>query len=679
MNEIFQALRSEPIGGTKDTICLLVIAAGFISAFPPMSGYIAGYSHGLTFPVVGQIKIPGTLAAELSLMLAAAVAAYHLTYSILKKSRSRFVIPTSCKVESSDPMDYPPNESNGLILGYTTDDGTPITISDEDICRHGLIEGQTGMGKSVFGKSLMFQQIQRGGGLLFVDGKLDSDNIQELYEFAVYCGRGKDFQVINPGQPEKSNTYSPILYGEPDEIASRIISLIPSTTASAGADYYKQTSNLALVVFISALQEESPATVQQWIEEAKKTNTPLEYLNSNRIKGRAFNFLDLALLTMNEGVLNNLMKTINQLAPNSMARKNLSIFLEQYAKDQNLDGTITKLNVDLKRLKEMLGGIGARMQQFGSGNFGQVLNSYNPEVKMYEAIRDSKITYVALPTMGKDVAAQNLGKMVVADLRTSISWLQTNKEDRPKIPFLAFLDEMSSYSTEALNIMFEQSRSARVALLPAIQTDSGLTNISEDFAERILANTELKVFFRLSSQDTALKASELIGETTRVLKSTSAGSGVSASAQALQIGPNKALSDSANFGTGEREQAEPFVHQDVIKSLQPGECVILKSPRVWNIRVPMIELSPEIRRAIGPLRINHAKDNIARIKTFDAMKDVDDYILQAQRARVRPAKGETKGKDKDIPKDQPKAKEVNAEGYSELMPLPENAFEGIGE
>ena len=126
--------------------------------------------------------------------------------------------------------------------------------------------------------------------------------------------------------------------------------------------------------------------------------------------------------------------------------------------------------------------------------------------------------------MSKDVAAQNMGKMIIADLRTSIAWLQLNKNDRPVIPFLAFMDEMNSYATESMVTMFEQNRSARVALFPAIQTDSGLTNISQDFAERILSNTETKIYFKLSSQETALKASELIGETSRVTRSTSAGS-----------------------------------------------------------------------------------------------------------------------------------------------------------
>jgi hypothetical protein len=626
-----KALATERIGGKQETLLLVMAAAGLASVFPPLSSSIASlpYSAGLAIHSV--------------LIVFSVYASFKLTYTTLKKSRLAFVLPSSCHVESSDPPVYPADTS-GLLFGYSTDDGSPLIISDDDLCRHGIIVGQTGMGKSVFGKTLMFQQIQRGGGLLFIDGKLDEDNIQDIYEYAVLCGRGDDFLVVNPGRPEMSNTYNPILYGDPDEVAARIISLIPSTSTSAGADYYKSSSALALVCFISAMQESTQEQVDEWIKECKGKGLPPGYIDHTRVTGVAYNFLDLALLTMNEGVLNDLLQRTMRSAPNSLTRKNLSIFLEQYAKEGNIFGgnnaPVGSLQIDLKRLKEMLGGIGNRMHQFGSGNFGPVLNSYAPEVKMYDAVKDSKIVYVALPTMGKDVAAQNLGKIVIADLRTAISWLQMEKESRPKIPFLAFLDEMSSYSTETLAVMFEQARSARVALFPAIQTDSGLSNISEDFKERIMANTETKIFFKLSSQDTAITASDAIGMTKRVASSETSSQGTSASAQATNIGPNKNLSDSASTASGEREQEEPLVHPDQIKSLEAGECIVLRSPKVWNLRIPMIGLEEGMRKAIGPLRINHFKNFVHKDNKFNAMGKIDDFIKEAQTRRAPQPKKE---------------------------------------
>lgn len=658
MIKTLQALMHEPIGGKQETLYLLMAAAGLMSIFPPIAGAIEA------------LPTAASHVARLGLLAAAGYASYQIGYTALRKERREFVLPSSCQIESSDPPEYKPGTS-GLLFGYSTDDGSPIFISDDDLCRHGLITGQTGMGKSVLGKTLMYQQIARGGGILFIDGKLDEDNIQDIYEYAAYCGRAHDFMVINPGRPEMSNTYNPILYGDPDEVAARIISLIPDTSTSAGSDYYKSTSALALVCFISALQESTQEQIDEWIRECQGKGLPEGYVDSNRVTGVAYNFLDLALLTMNEGVLNSLLQRVQLASPDSLTRKNLSIFLEQYAKENNqFNGAVApagSLSIDLKRLKETLGGIGARMQQFGSGKFGPVLNSYTPELKMYDAIRDNKIVYVALPTMGKDVAAQALGKIVIADLRTAISWLQMNMQDRPKIPFLVFMDEMASYSTETLTIMFEQARSARVSLWPAIQTDSGLSNISEDFKERVMSNTETKVYFKLSSQDTSETASNSIGVTKRVMSSETASQGTSASAQAMTIGPNKNLSDSSTKASGEREQEEPLVHPDLIKALEPGECIILRSPRVWNVRVPMLDLEPAIKQAIGPLRINHRFSPIHKDKTFNAMARVDDYIKEAQRLRaLRPKKDKGGDRNSEAPSTSQQRAEAGATTEEEI-------------
>jgi intracellular multiplication protein IcmO len=643
--KVLKAIGAGPVGGRLETVALLVIFLSLLSVIPPVSTFTARWAVDIptfwpTFSPLavtrGNLHLLFRPIFDLCLALAVGYAAYRLGYSVLREDRLKFVMKSSSSLESSD-LNAEPMKKGGLMFGFTSDTGEGLFITDDDLCRHSLIVGQTGVGKTVFLKYLIFQQINRGGGLLFVDGKLDEDNIRDVYEFSAYFGRSSDFLVINPGQPHLSNTYNPILFGDPDEIASRILSLIPSTANSAGADHYKQSANLALVCFISALQEQTREEVEAYREELKSRGLPETYEDRSRVAGKAYNFMDLALLTMNEGVLSELMRHIRAADPNSLSRKNLSIFLDQYSKENGIDGDLNEIQVDLKRLKETLGGIGARMHQFGSGNFGPVLNSYSPEVKIYDAIRDNKIVYVALPTMGKDVAAQNLGKIIISDLRTAISWLQLNKNDRPEIPFLAVMDEMNSYATESLAVMFEQARSARVALMPAIQTDSGLSNISVDFKERILANTENKIFFRLSSQDTATMGSDLIGETKRVAFSESAAESTGQSAQALQLGPNKNASASSSSTSGEREQVEPLVSPDTLKALGRGECLVLRHPKVWNIRVPFIGLTKETRAAIGPLRINRSRKNLDVNKTFNALGEVDRHLEAAQMRRLKAA------------------------------------------
>ena len=594
-----KALLRAKIGGTADTSSLLATMTAAMSAVPPFAS------------MLGNLPTPIDIAAKFGLLSAAGFGAFRLGKEALSDYRKQFVLKSTCDTESSDLLERSLDRS-GLLLGYTTDTGEPLYLSDDNMTRHGLITGQTGMGKTVFGNNLMFQQIERGGGLLFVDGKLDADNIQTIYEFCCHAGRKSDFLVINPGQPERSNTYNPILYGDPDEISSRILSLIPDTSGSAGADHYKQSANQALSAFIGGLKE----------------------------AGLDYNFLSLSMLTMNEPALESLMAMIQSFSPGSPARKNLAMFLDQYSKDNITDSDSTNIHIDLKKLKDTLGGIGSRMHLFGTGKFGDVLNSFNPEVKLYEGIRDNKIMYAALPTMGKAVAAENFGKMMVADLRTSISWLQLNKNDRPKIPFLAFLDELNSYATESLAVMNEQARSARVAIFGAIQTDSGLAKISEDFKERVLANSETKVFFKLSSDDTALSAESIVGMTRRVVTSESAGQTQASSAQSLQVGPQKNSSAGESNQVADREEEQPYVSRDKFKGLDAGECIVVRGRHVWNIRVPFLELSTEIRKSIGPMQINHVKqyktpNHRGELnKNFDPMSNVDKYLAQSRERRL---------------------------------------------
>ena len=188
------------IGGPMETGALLALGTGALSLAPPI------------------VQYTGILPAAILSGLGATVIGRQFT-RLLNKD---FLLNSRATVESSKPPISPGSDAPGLLIGYTSDKGLPVMIPDPNLFRHMWIMGQSGMGKTVAGSQMMFQQIQRGGGVLFVDGKLDIDNIESLYQFAKWAGRGHEFWVINPGQAEFSNTYNPILYGDPDEVAARV-------------------------------------------------------------------------------------------------------------------------------------------------------------------------------------------------------------------------------------------------------------------------------------------------------------------------------------------------------------------------------------------------------------------------------------------------------------------------
>lgn len=505
---------------------------------------------------------------------AALAGSTHLARRILNPWKRHFHLNSSIDVRSSPA---PVHGTSGLMVGYATDTGEPIIIDDDNLFRHVWIVGQSGVGKTVAGSLMMFQQIQRGGGVLFVDGKLDEDNILTLYQFCKWAGRAHEFFVLNPGNPALSNTYNPILEGDPDEVAARLLSLIPSTESSAGADYYKQSSNQALVTIISACQK----------------------------TGLAYNFYDLAVLLNNARALEELQATLVNRFPRSDEARNLRLFLDNYRHPSNDPKNPLRGQIDVKKMKDVLGGMVGRLFTFGTNQFGEVMNTYKPDVRLYEAIKGNKIVYVALPTMGKDVAASNFGKMVLGDFRTAVSWLQANRADRPKIPYMCFFDEAGSYVNESWARIFEQARSAGIFLCPAVQTESNFKAISEDFAEMVTGNTTTKLFFRIGSQATAESAADLIGKHLTVRRSMTASDSASKSQDALRAAPGATTGDSSGESYAEREEEVHRVTPDQLKALDKGEGVMLyEGKHVYNLRIPLVSITPEMKQKIGPIRIN---------------------------------------------------------------------------
>lgn len=296
---ILDSFYSLRIGGSLDTLFLMVLV-------------VAGLC---TSPLVVSATSPALIGGCAALSLG------YFTYRALVPFISRHLLSSGIDIQShASPVKGEDNKA-GFLIGYSTDTGEPIIVDDENSVRHYFIVGQSGVGKSVAGLLLMFQQIQRGGGLLFIDGKLDSDNIKQIWYYCQMAGRPQDFMVINPGDPENSNTYNPILYGDPDEVSSRILSVIPSTQNNPGADHYKQEANQGITTLVAALQR----------------------------AGLAYNMIDLSILLMNANALIELENKLSMTkgAATSEELKNYSLFLDKFRVPDHRTGQMT---LDIKRM-----------------------------------------------------------------------------------------------------------------------------------------------------------------------------------------------------------------------------------------------------------------------------------------------------------------------------------------
>ncbi len=554
-------------GGFSDNLALSGVTASMLLANPAMGLGAAGAAVGLGLAAAG-----GAWAAN-----RVATAGYRSVFS-----------QSSVRINSDEVPKVASHE--GITLGYTVDGGEPLVIPWDDWMRHCLVVGQSGVGKTVFGEWVLFQQIINGGGLLWIDGKLDPDNLRKLDAMCAWAGRRADLLVINPGDPNLSNTYNPILFGDPDEVASRVLSLIPSSENNPGTDFYRQAANQGMVTLVGAIQK----------------------------AGFAYNFTDLSILLQNQKAL----ASLEMMTPGaSDESKALRLFLDQY-KVADRNGNVS---IDLKRLKETFGGIGGRLHTFGSGNFGQITGTYSPDINLYEAMRSNKIIYVMLPTMGKKEAASNFGKMNLGDLRSAIAEVQSlPKKDRPWPPFLNFADEFGSYVTQSTDRPFEQGRSAHITMMPAFQTIANLDAVSQELREMVLGNTWTKVFFKVGTDDTAEKIVSLIGKERRVALSVSISDGKSVRHDASGS-TRKDASGSDSFGVSERTEETEKVSSDMLKKLGKGEAIVTYGgSKVYHIKIPALEFDKKFIEEIGPFCIN--KKRATYQKGLDFFRNVDGLL-----------------------------------------------------
>ncbi|MNR71710.1 Type IV secretion-system coupling protein DNA-binding domain protein [compost metagenome] len=528
--------------GRKDAWALLGLGAGVAAASP----WVAGN--------------PYILPALLGPAAGAGWFAYKRALEWLDRtdteSREDFVLP------SDETFGDLMSTKKGIRFGYTRDQGLPVDISDNFLTRHTAIIGQSGVGKTTLGEYLLWQQAVRGGGFIFIDAKLDAATRDKLSMMMNLCGRGDEFYVLNVDQPENSNTYNPILKGDADEVASRLLNLLPGTENSPGADYFRQQANYALTVLTGALK-------------AAK---------------RRYDFNDLSILLQSDRALESLLR----LRMDPETKRTLEIFLNQFMK-KDKSGTV----IDLDKVKNLLGGISGRIALFAQGKFGRVFNTYTPEIDLTDIVMNNKCLYVMLPTMGKDTAALNLGKIILSDLRTAVYNVQgLPPSRRPTPPFLVFADEMGSYVMPGIARLFEQARSAGICMMPAFQTFANLRTVGPDFEDIIIGNTWNKVCFKFASKDSPETAADIIGKSKKYVKSLSMSKNEGESSSNIRTTPQGNASDGAGMSESWRESEEYRVSPEHLKSLGLGEAVLLSGSRVFHINTPMLTFPtpiPEFR------------------------------------------------------------------------------------
>lgn len=353
-------------------------------------------------------------------------------------------------------------DESSIFLGHDSETKRPIHLKEDFRTAHTQVIGSTNAGKTA---SVILpwalQDIEKGRGLLIIDGKADRGFLNKIYSYTVKHTRQKDFHLFSLAQPSISSTYNPFCEGTPEQIAERVFSTLELTDPYYGS---LQFSALRTVVALLIRRGEKPMP----------------------------------------GV-------VRELLRNKEALEGWLIDLE----DKNLIRDVMALLQDRDdEFQKKYSGLVTALGHFSQGITSPLYNTRNPEIDLMEVILRKKICYFQLPTMQFPFLGAATGKLVLQSLQSAVSEIQVGSRV-PDSLFSVYLDDFNDYIYPGFASVLNKSRSANVGVVFSHQSLGDLEKVSPDFKQIVLTNTNIKVIMRSNDPDSAEFFAKMIGTQSR--------------------------------------------------------------------------------------------------------------------------------------------------------------------
>ena len=344
-----------------------------------------------------------------------------------------------------------------------------VLVDSGPLFRHLHCLGSSGSGKTVsILQNLAVQHIEKGGGLVVLDGKTDYDTVRLLALAAQRAGRIRQFHLFDLADEKISKTYNPLIHGSPSEIAEKILS-----TFDFSDIFYEQRQRMAMYAFVDAV-----------VRVRDLTKKP-------------FNFRDILW--------------IMYYIPESLQYLKEQLKDIPEAKDAREQLTMLQLE-PIKSLKEQIAGIRSLMHRYSYTIPDPVrVNSYSPDIDMERVIRNNEIVYFSLNSMTYQETAYCMARLVLQDIQAVAGKLQYERRD-VTLPFLIFMDEAGEYLYENFETFLKQSRSAGFGCIIMHQAMGDLKKPRADFTSQVRSNTEIKVVLPINDPVTRDAMSEAFGK-----------------------------------------------------------------------------------------------------------------------------------------------------------------------
>lgn len=507
------------------------------------------------------------------------------------------------------------------LVGFEVDTGKPLWVSDDDMCSHGCVFAKTGVGKTLWLESLIFQQMLRGraSGCTFIDAKRDSGTLAHVIFMAMVTGRIEDLIVIDPLDPIHSYNFV-MTHQRADVKARKVLRAgLPPTSDQSTAKHYDR------------LAADSVYRVVRAIESL----------------GRSWSIRDVAVALSAFNVAYPQLRTMLHEIGARQAMVELGHLAASY---RGVKGIL-----DVQRISDNLRGIASELHSISAGDPGRVFCTRHTDLNLTEAILRGKIIYFMLPRLEEAEGAARMVKVFREDLEVSIGEITSSRTHNLEDPHLVIIDEGSSTFGPTWANLFELARKGRFSLLFGAQSTGALSDeslgLSEAFYERVMANVNLKVMMRVGDNRTAQELTDWMGkvETTVTTVGTSVTRGKSSDifSGAFDLAARRMGGESHTINVSEDEEdlvsAEELKHEmSAEKGLawfDLGNGSIVKGRSLWFD--PELPETWEGREHV--VRLERTENDELGLSQW-----VDEQILSTEKEEEqRPELGSAKSKTKD--------------------------------
>lgn len=367
-------------------------------------------------------------------------------------------------VDLLDAIAANPAPDEQVFLGLR-EDGTPLYIADKVRDTHVHILGQIGSGKTKSAiEPLMFQDLLRGRGVMFLDAKGSEDNEQRLAEMVAAAGRLDALRILTLNPRRTSHTFNPA-HLTPDADPQAIAECVFSTFESEmDHPFYKDQARQLFVPLFRVLAE---------------TGQPFHMLDAYACIAD-FEILDHAL----------------ELSSDARAKADIRAQLRKLGKDA--DKTFTGLLAAVKRYDH------------------PALNVYDPDIVLERIMDEEGVAGFFLPVNYYKQLARYIGIIVLQKLQQLGVQRQLDRS-RLQTPLYVYADEFYNFAYEGFITALNMLRDARVSFHIAHQSISDLERVSPEFAAGVWDNCRTKLVLLQTNPELCERVAKTLGTERRTV------------------------------------------------------------------------------------------------------------------------------------------------------------------